>query len=193
MTVSTPPYPVTFEVVYPEDIGRAKILYRWILAIPQLILADVLSNLASALAFFAGFVILFKKRYPEDMFRLVVGATRWQNNVTAYVLFQDGPYPPFSFNDGDCPYMVYDVERQTEYNRWLPLVKWILLLPHYIVFAFLSFAAMIVWLCAFAAVVVTGRFPRGMFEFLVGVGRWGARMGAYLLLQTDRYPPFSLR
>jgi hypothetical protein len=71
-------------------------------------------------------------------------------------------------------------------------VKWLLLLPHYIAIAVLGVVAILVWMYAVAAVLVTGRFPAGPFRFLVGVGRWGARVNAYLLLQTDRYPPFSL-
>jgi len=192
MSTEIPAYPVTFDVAYPEECGRFKILIRWFLAIPQLIVADVLENVAAVLAFFAFWVILFKKRFPEDMFRLVVGAMRWEYNVYAYVLFHDRPYPPFSFNDGAYPHVSYDVVRQEEYNRWLPLVKWILLLPHYIVLLFLTIAGAIVWLFAAVAVLVTGRFPRGMFGFLVGIGRWSARVTAYQLLQTDRYPPFSL-
>jgi hypothetical protein len=192
MSQATDAYPVTFEVAYPTDAGRWKILIRWILAIPQFLIVELLSNLAQLLAFFAFWTILFTRRYPEGLFRLVVGANRWEYNVSAYVFLHNSPYPPFSFNEGAYPHLSYDVVRQEEYNRWLPLVKWLLLLPHYIVLALLFLAAIVVWLACVVAVLVNARFPEGGFRFLVGVARWGARVNAYFLLQTDRYPPFSL-
>jgi uncharacterized protein DUF4389 len=192
MTAQIAAYPVRFEVPYPEDAGRLRILVRWFLAIPQILVAEVLGDLAALLAFFAFWLILFTKRYPEPLFNLVVGATRWQYNVTAYVLMHDKPYPPFSFDDGVYPDLSYNVIRQDEYNRWLPLVKWLLLVPHYITLALLGIAAAFVWLYAAIIVVITGQFPRGPFNFLLGVGRWSARVTAYFLLQTDRYPPFSM-
>ncbi len=186
-------YPVRFEVAYPEETGRWLILARWLLGVPQLLVAELMQSLAQLLAFFAFWVILFTGKYPESLFRLVVGATRWIYNVYCYVLFHDGPYPPFSFDDGVYPHMAYDVQPQEQYNRWLPLVKWLLAIPHFIVLMVLGIVAVVVWLFSAVSVVVTGRFPRGAFDFLVGVGRWGARVNAYLLLQVDRYPPFSLQ
>jgi hypothetical protein len=94
---------------------------------------------------------------------------------------QEQPYP-----------LIGEVERQEEYNRFLPLVKWLLLIPHYIVLAVLGIAAFIVVVIAFFAVLFTRRYPRGMFDFVVGVYRWTWRVFAYLLLMTDRYPPFTL-
>lgn len=189
---AAPTYPVRFEVAYPEDPGGWRILVRWLLAIPQLIVANLLQNLAQMLAFFALFTILFTRRYPEPMFRLVAGVVRWQLNVYAYVLMHDSPYPPFAFDEGEYPHLSYEVTRQEEYSRWLPLVKWLLAIPHYIVLALLASIAIVVWLYCAVVVVATGRFPRGGFNFLVGVGRWGARVNAYFLLQVDEYPPFSL-
>ena len=186
-------YPVRFEVAYPEETGRWLILVRWLLGIPQLLVAELMESLAQLLAFFAFWVILFTGKYPESLFRLVVGAQRWIYNVYCYVLFHDGPYPPFTFDEGVYPHLDYDVRRQEQYTRWLPLVKWLLAIPHYIVLAVLGIVAIFVWLFSAVAVVVTGRFPRGAFDYLVGVGRWAARVNAYLLLQVDRYPPFSLR
>jgi hypothetical protein len=190
---TTAAYPVTFEVDYPDDPGQFSILIRWILAIPQMIVASILTRLAEVLAFFALFTILFTKRYPEGMFRLVVGAYRWQYNVTVYALFHPRPYPPFSMDAGTYPPFRYDVVRRDEYNRWLPLVKWLLAVPHYIVLVFLGFIGMFVGLIAVVAVVFSGTFPRWAFEYLVGLGRWSARVTAYaMLLQVDEYPPFSM-
>lgn len=190
---AAPAYPVRFEVAYPEITNRWMILVRWILAIPQLLVVEVLTSLAQLLAFLAFFVILFTKQYPEPLFRLVVGANRWGYNVMAYVLFHDSPYPPFSFEDGQYAHVSYDVERADEYHRWLPLVKWLLAIPHFIVLALLGFLGMLMWLYAAVVVVATGTFPRGVFDYLVGVGRWSARVSAYVYLQVDQYPPFSFK
>ncbi len=195
MTASAPiqpAYPVVFNVEYPEDPGRFSILIRWLLAIPQSIVASILTRLAQVLTFFAFFVILFTKRFPEGMFRLIVGAYRWQYNVTVYALFQPHPYPPFSMDAGAYPHFQYDVIRREEYNRWLPLVKWLLAIPHYIVLAFLAFVGVFVGFIAVILVVLTGRFPRWAFDYLVGLGRWSARVTAYVMLQVDAYPPFSM-
>ena len=85
-----------------------------------------------------------------------------------------------------------DVQR--DLNRWLPLVKWLLAIPHYIVLAFLAIGAIVVWIIAWFAILFTGRYPRPLFNYMVGVSRWGLRVQAYaFLLVTDRYPPFRLR
>jgi hypothetical protein len=191
--IAPPKYPVVFDITYPEAPGRLRILVRWFLAIPQLIISALLESAAELAAFAAFFVILFTRRYPPGLFDFVVGATRWQYNVSSYVLIHDRPYPPFSFDEGDYPPLSYDVERRDLYNRWLPLVKWLLAIPHVIAIVVLSLAAMFVWLAAAVAVVVSGTFPRWAFGYLLGVGRWNARINAYLLLQVDDYPPFSMR
>jgi len=192
MSDSISDYPVQFDVTYPGRVSRWKILVRWILAIPQLIVSNILRQFAQLLTVIAFFTILFTKQYPEGIFRLVVGASRWQNNVIAYMLFHDGPYPPFSFDDGACPYLRYDVQRQAQYNRWLPLVKWLLAVPHYVVLAVLVVFGLFVATWAVLVVIVTGTYPQGPFNYLVGVGRWGARVTAYVQLQVDQYPPFSM-
>lgn len=185
-------YPVRFEVLYPEGGNRFLILIRWLLAIPHFIVLMFLGLLASVVGFIAWFAILFTGRYPEGMFRFVVGVQRWSNNVTAYMLFHDG-YPPFSMDDGAYPPMLYGVERQDTYSRLLIFVKWLLVIPHLIILYVLAILAELVFLVMVVAVLVTGRYPRGMFDFLVGVGRWSARTNAYAGLLTDKYPPFSMR
>ena len=87
--------------------------------------------------------------------------------------------------------LTYDIERQDEYSRFLPLVKWFLIIPHVFVLVFVLLAAVFAWIGSFFAVLVTGRYPRGIFDFLVGVARWVARVGAYFCLLTDKYPPFT--
>jgi hypothetical protein len=185
-------YPVRFEVQYPEDGNRFLILVRWLLAIPHLIVLYFLQIVASLVTFIAWFAILFTGGYPEGMFRFVVGYQRWNNNVIAYILFHDG-YPPFTMDDGEYAPMSYDVERQDRYSRLLIFVKWLLAIPHFLILIALGIAAEVLFLVMVVVVLVTGSYPRGMFDFIVGVGRWGARVNAYVLLLTDRYPPFSMR
>ena len=88
--------------------------------------------------------------------------------------------------------LTYEIQRQEEYSRFMPLIKWLLAFPHYVVLVFLGLAALFVLLISFFAVLFTGRYPRSFFGFLVGVGRWAVRVAAYVLLMTDRYPPFTL-
>jgi len=85
-----------------------------------------------------------------------------------------------------------DIDRQEEYNRWLPLVKWLLAIPHLIVLIFVGLGAAFVYLFAFFAIIITGRYPRGAFDYLVGAYRWSTRVNPYLWLMVDPYPPFSL-
>jgi hypothetical protein len=99
--------------------------------------------------------------------------------------------PPPEAAGGDYP-VTLEFERQEEYSRWLPFVKWLLLIPHYVVLIFLGLAAAVAIFISFFAVLFTRRYPRGMFDFVVGVYRWGMRVAAYLFLMTDRYPPFSM-
>ena len=101
------------------------------------------------------------------------------------------PPPPAPGAAAEYPLQA-DIEHQEEYSRFMPLIKWLLLLPHYIVLFVLGIAALVVTFISFFAVIVTRRYPRGMFEFVVGVHRWAWRVQAYLLLMTDAYPPFTL-
>jgi hypothetical protein len=103
------------------------------------------------------------------------------------------PPPPPPAVTAAAAYPVHlDIDHQDEYSRFMPLVKWLLAIPHYIALIVLGIAALFVILISFFAVLFTGRFPRGLFDFLVGVHRWGLRVGAYVLLMVDPYPPFSL-
>jgi len=185
-------YPVHLEIDHPEGGNRFMILIRWLLALPHAAIVYVLSSLSSVIILIAFFAILFTRRYPEGLFNIAVGIQRWSQNMWAYVLFHDR-YPPFSFEEGQYPPVRYSVDRREEYNRWLPLVKWLLAIPHYIVLSLLYIAAFFVYLWTIIVVLVTGRYPEGAFNFLVGVARWGARVTAYVGLMVDEYPPFSMR
>ena len=137
-------------------------------------------------------MILFRRRYPRWWFDFALELARFGARVGAYVALLTDQYPSTVEEqtvhlDIDYP----DVER--DLNRWLPLVKWLLVIPHLFVLVFLSIAAFFAVVFAWFAILFTGRYPRGLFDFVVGVGRWWLRVEAYaLLLVTDRYPPFAL-
>ena len=188
-----PGYPLRFEIEYPEQLSRWLIFVKWLLAIPHFLILYALSALANVITFVAFFAILFTGRYPRGLFDFVVNIYRWQENVFAYyALFRD-EYPPFSWEAGKYP-VTFEVDYPERLSRWMIFVKWLLAIPHIVVLLFLYIVALVVWVIVWFAILFTGRFPRGLFDFLVGVSRWSLRVNAYaLLLLRDDYPPFSLR
>ena len=188
-----PGYPLRFDVEYPEQLSRWLIFVKWLLAIPHFLILYALSALANVITFVAFFAILFTGRYPRGLFDFVVNIYRWQENVFAYyALFRD-EYPPFSWEAGKYP-VTFEVDYPERLSRWMIFVKWLLAIPHIIVLLFLYIIALVVWVIVWFAILFTGRFPRGLFDFLVGVSRWSLRVNAYaFLLLRDDYPPFSLR
>src|SRR5581483_8549150 len=184
-------YPVRLDIAYPESLSRWLIFVKWLLAIPHLLIIYVLQLLVRVLTFLALFAILFTRKYPRGLFDLAANAMRWNNNVNAYIFLMRDDYPPFTCEPGQYP-VTYEVDYPAELNRWLPLVKWLLAVPHYIALIFLGLASAVVILIAFFATLFTGKFPRGMFDFVVGVTRWSQRVTAYVILLTDEYPPFRL-
>jgi hypothetical protein len=186
-----PGYPVRYDVQYPEELSRWLIFVKWLLAIPHLIILYALGIASNVIWVIAFFAILFTKRYPRGLFDFVVNVNRWSTNVDAYVgLFRD-EYPPFSFEPGQYA-VTYEVDYPEELNRWLPLIKWLLAIPHIIVLFFLFIGAIVAWIIAWFAILFTKRFPRGLFGFIVGVRRWQYRVNAYVGFLRDEYPPFSL-
>ena len=187
-------YPARFDIEYPERLSHWKVLLKWLFAIPQFIIVYLLQAVAGVLVLIAFFAILFTKKWPRGMFDFMVQIERWTANVIVYGegLMRD-EYPPFSGDAAQYP-VTFEVEYDENLSRWMIFVKWILVLPHIIVLTFLYIAAIVVVFIAFFAILFTGRYPRGMFDFLVGVGRWTMRVNAYAhWLMTDRYPPFSLK
>jgi uncharacterized protein DUF4389 len=192
--VAPPDYPVNFDVEYPERLSHWMIFVKWLLAIPHLIIVYLLLIVAGVLQFIAFFAILFTKKWPRGLFDFTVQIYRWTGNVYAYafLLLRD-EYPPFSGEAGQYP-LTLEVEYREDLSRWLIFVKWLLAIPHYIVLAFLGLAASVAVLIAFFAILFTGRYPRSLFDFVVGTVRWWVRVNAYAhWLMTDRYPPFSLK
>ena len=187
-------YPVRFDVEYPERLSRWKIFVKWLLAIPHFIIVSLLIAVAGVLEFIAFFAVLFTKKWPRGLFDFTVQIYRWAANVYAYapLLLRD-EYPPFSGDAGQYP-VTLEIEYAENLSRWMIFVKWLLAIPHYIVLLFLGLAASVVVSIAFFAILFTGRYPRGMFDFVVGTARWWVRVNAYAhWLMTDRYPPFSLK
>jgi hypothetical protein len=138
-------------------------------------------------------MIVTRQKYPQWWFAFNREAARFGARVLAYLALLDDRYPSTDEPQGVHLDFEYPDARR-DLDRWLPLVKWLLAIPHYVVLLFLWIAVVLVVVFAWFAILATGRYPRGAFEFVVGVARWQARVAGYAtLLVTDRYPPFSLR
>ena len=185
-------YPVDFDVEYPVKLSRLSTLARLILAIPQLLIIYALGTVVSIVTLIAWFAILFTRRYPKGLFELVVSFNRWIANVYAYVALLRDEYPPFSADPGRYP-VTYEVDYPEKLSRWLIFVKWFLVFLHQFVLQFLGFFALLAAVIAWFAILITGRFPRSLFNYIVGVMRWYLRVGAYSSLLRDEFPPFSRR
>lgn len=187
-----PGYPLRFDVEYPERLSRLLIFVKWLLAIPHFIVLYFLGIIAELFLLIAFFAILFTKKYPRGLFDFVVNVYRWNANAVAYTALMRDEYPPFSWDAGQYP-VTFEVDYPEELNRWLPLIKWLLAIPHMVVLFFLYIVALVLWVLAWFAILITGRFPRGMFDFMVGAMRWQYRVTAYAYLMRDEYPPFSMK
>ena len=203
-------YPVQFSVDYPEDTrDRLSALFRIILAIPIVVIMALVSGytmsgnleIDEALSpLFAGGVVwtatllmlLFRRKYPRWWFDWNLELQRFGARVGAYILLLRDEYPSTDEEQSvhlDIPYP----DAQGELNRFLPLIKWLLAIPHYVALAILGVIALLLTVIAWLAILISGRYPTEIFAFVVGVGRWAYRVAAYMaLLTTDRYPPFRL-
>ena len=202
------PYPVQYSVDYPDrPLNRLTTFFRLFMVIPIAIVLALIEaggyayggGKAAGAIGAAGLVvlptlllILFRQKYPRWWFDWNQELLRFSNRVTAYIALMDDHYPSTDEEQSvhlDFPYP--DVPR--ELNRWLPLVKWFLAIPHYVVLFFLDIGAIVVVIIAWFAILFTGRYPRALFDFVEGVIRWHNRVIGYaFLLVTDRYPPFRL-
>lgn len=191
MAIQPGAYPLRFDVQYPEKLSRWLIFGKWILAIPHLLIISVLGNLQGVITIIAFFAILFTKKFPRALFDLYVNISRWMTNVGAYVSLQRDEYPPFGWEPGRYP-VTYEVDYPQELSRWMIFVKWLLAIPHFVVLGFLYVAAFFVVIVAWFAILFTERYPRGLFDFSIGVTRRGFRVVAYAFLMRDEYPPFRL-
>jgi hypothetical protein len=202
-------HPARLSVDYPDrDLNRSTTFFRLFAAIPILfVLASVggwtwqatyengkeAAAAAGGVLFFGPLLmILFRQKYPRWWFDFNLQLTRFSTRVMSYLALMSDRYP--STDEEQSVHLDLDYpDVKQDLNRWLPLVKWLLAIPHYIVLVFLSIAAVFAVVIAWFAILFTGRYPRGIFEFVEGVMRWGLRVEAYsMLLVTDRYPPFRL-
>jgi hypothetical protein len=212
-------YPARLEIDYPETLDRLTTFFRIIWIIPIAIILGLISGagetvtntvflndagevikttrdtfggLAAGLSTATALMIIFRQRYPRWWFDFSREIARFEMRVGAYAALLTDQYP--STVEEQSVHLEIDYpEVETDLNRWMPLVKWFLVIPHYIVLAFLSIAAFFAVILAWFAILFTGQYPKSLFDFNVGVARWWLRVSAYaFLLVTDQYPPFSL-
>lgn len=202
-------YPVDLAIDYPDrKLNRLTTFFRIFVGIPILIIIILLMGLSfnynantnnSAWVAGAGItvlplvlMILFRKKYPRWWYDWNLNLAKFALRVRVYFYLMTDVYPATDEDQAVHVEMPYP-DAATELNRWLPLVKWFLAIPHFIVLAFLGLAACVVLIIAWFAILFTGIYPRGLFDFMVGVSRWALRVIAYsLILTTDKYPPFRL-
>jgi len=208
-TATKPPYPITLTIDYPDrPLNRLTTGFRIFTMIPIAIILALVSGGDFGLTGPGGWswiyatggilflppllMILFRQKYPRWWFDWNVALTKFSARVATYVGLLTDVYPSTDEEQTvhiEIPYP--DVPK--DLNRWLPLVKWFLAIPHYIVLFFLGIAAFVCVVAAWFAILFTGRYPRGLFDLVVGVYRWWLRVGIYaFVLATDRYPLFSL-
>lgn len=218
MVTPSQSYPARLSIDYPEKLDRVSTFFRIIFAIPILVILSLLTATASDTAtvitdsgevvskvtttglgiggglFVATMLmIVFRQRYPRWWFDFALALNRFSTRVGAYMGLLTDRYP--STEDEQSVHLELDYPNvEQDLNRWMPLVKWLLAIPHFIVLAVLVAGAIFAILIAWFAILFTGRYPRALFDYVVGVGRWALRVQAYAtLLITDRYPPFSLQ
>jgi hypothetical protein len=203
-------YPVQFSVDYPDrPLNRLTTVFRIFVAIPIVIVLGavaggtwqwsydngstaVVAGTGGVLFFAPLLMILFRQKYPRWWFDWNLELQRFSNRVIAYFALMDDRYP--STDEHQSVHLDYEYPDATrDLNRWLPLVKWFLAIPHYVVLFFLGIAAVVVVIVVWFAILFTGGYPRGLFDFVEGVIRWDNRVTAYAFtLVTDKYPPFRL-
>jgi hypothetical protein len=201
--------PIRLSVDYPErDLNRLTTFFRLIVAIPIVIVLSSVAGgtwqwsydngktaaaAAGGLLFFGPLLmILFRQKYPRWWFDFNLQLTRFSTRVSSYLALMSDRYP--STDEEQAVHLDLDYPNvKQDLNRWLPLVKWLLAIPHYVVLFFLGIAAVFTVIFAWFVILFTGRYPRSLFDYVEGVMRWGLRVEAYaLLLVTDTYPPFRL-
>lgn len=203
--MSTMSYPARLHIDYPDQHNRVTTFFRLILIIPIGIVIAILTageqsdhvnstggGITAGLFLATLLMIVFRQRYPRWWFDFALELTRFGARIGAYATLLTDQYP--STVEEQSVHLEIDYpEVERDLNRWLPIVKWFLAIPHYVVLVVLTVAALFAVIIAWFAILITGRYPQGLFNFVVGVGRWWLRVQAYaFLLITDRYPPFSL-
>jgi hypothetical protein len=206
-------YPITFDVDFPDrNLDRFSTAFRILFVIPIAIVLSLLTGATTHAATTANgstnetvtlatgggilflplvLIILFRQKYPRWWFDWNLQLLRFTARVSAYLVLLNDRYPSTDEEQSVHLELPYPDARQL--NRWLPLIKWLLAIPHYIVLFFLVIGALVAVIVAWFAILFTGRYPRDLFTFVVGVMRWSNRVTGYAFaLVTDEYPPFRL-
>src|SRR5256885_2573163 len=189
-------YPLRLEGRLDAPLSRWLWLVKWLLAIPHFIVLGFLWIAATVLWVISLFAILFTGRIPRGIFDFQVGVLRWTWRVSFYTYSALGTdrYPPFTLAEADYP-ATLTIPYPERLSRGKVLVKWWLLaIPHYLVVSIIAGSGLtgLLVLIGGVALLVTGRYPRALFDFIIGLNRWGNRVNAYISLLTDEYPPFRL-
>ena len=203
-------YPVQFGVDFPSrPLSRLSTAFRVVAAIPIVVLLTMLTGatfndgnyeeatntiVIGGAAVFVPLVLMLvvRQKYPRWWFDWNLNLLRFSNRVTAYLALLDDRYP--STDEEQSVHLDFAYPDAHQLNRWLPLVKWFLAIPHYVALLFLGIGALGAIVIAWFAILFTGTYPRALFEYVVGVLRWTNRVSGYAFtLVTDQYPPFSLR
>jgi len=213
-------YPLRLDIDYPEKLNRGTTLLRLIWMIPIMIILGLISGagetvtntvilneaseiiettqetaggLIIGIAGAIALMILFRRRYPRWWFDFLREMTRFEARVASYLYLLTDLYP--STVEEQTIHLEIDYpDVEADLNRWLPLFKWFFVIPHYVVLSFLTIGSVFALFFAWIAIIVTGRYPKGLFNYNVGVLRWWMRVNAYaFLLVTDNYPPFSMQ
>ncbi len=181
---------MTFDILYPELLSRWKVLVKWVLVLPHLVVFALLAHVFFAVVIVAWFSILITGRFPRPLWNFELEYMRRSTNQTTYAItLQRDEYPPF----GAAAYpATLDIAYAEQLSRWKVLVKGLLMIPNLLALGVVMVGMALAVLAAFFAILLTGRYPRSLFDFVTGAFRWGHRWGAYFYLMTDRYPPFRL-
>ncbi len=178
-----------FDVAYPQRLSRLLIFVKWLLLLPHLLVLWVLQIVVSIVSFIAFFAILITGRYPKELWDISLSILRWHIRVSVYAALMRDEYPPF----GDQSYPIrLEMVYPTRLSRWKIFVKWLLIIPHTVALWVLGILSGLAAVIAWFAILITGEYPRTLFDFNVGVLRWSTRVSIYVLLMSDVYPPFML-
>ncbi len=203
MTSQSADYPVRFEADYPESPSRVLALLgvllflKGLLLIPHIVILYVLSIVVTVVVYIGYWAVLITGRFPGGMFNFIVGVQQWSARTDSWMYGWSDKYPPFNLGVQDYAAR-FEADQPESSSRLLALlgviffIKWVLLIPHLIILVVLGTVALIVGYIGFWVVLITGRYPEGLFNLITGFQRWNYRNGAWMGGLTDRYPPFSL-
>ena len=186
-------YPINLEADYPQaGIANWRPLVQWLLVIPHFFVLFFVAIGAYFAFIGVWFSVLFTRRYPPGIFNFIAGALRWGNRVTGYNYVMTEEYPPFSLDEAPYPIRTRFEYPEAGISRWRPFFQGLLAIPHFIVLGLLGIAVYFAYIYAWFVILFTGKYPAGVYIFIVGVLRWQTRVWGYALLMTEQYPPFSL-